>query len=73
MNLQEELEGMLTAAVDASPTWSRLTEGKTKIEISGPLDEALQTIVSALMTYNDALLRMVMRTAEAVDELAESG
>lgn len=80
MSLQHELKGILVENLQNDPAWAGMIErierrepDATKVVLSGPIDETLPVTVDALMTYSDALLAMIMRLAEVVDDLRDGG
>jgi hypothetical protein len=76
MSLREELEDILVDTLEANFAWRSMMIGDkpdTTIKLSGPPQETLQAAVSALNAYCDALLKMVLRVAGAVDDLGDGG
>jgi hypothetical protein len=72
MSLLEEVEEIFAKEVGADPVWGALAKGgeeDTLIEVSGDLQETLQTTTNAVTHYCDALLKMVLHIATAVDDL----
>jgi hypothetical protein len=73
MSLRDELEEILTRELEANFAWRSMMIGDspdTTIKLSGPLEDTIQAAFSALNAYCDALLEMVLRVADAVDDLS---
>jgi hypothetical protein len=74
MSLRDELEEILTRNLEDNYAWRSMMLGdgsETTIKLSGPLEETMQAAFSALNAYCDALLEMVMRVADAMDDLGD--
>ena len=72
MTLREELEAMLTAAVDRNPALTRMIDADDHLlKLEGSPTEVMQQAVSALNAYSDALLGMTLHLADAIDDLGE--
>ena len=72
MSLLDEVEEIFAKEVAADPVWGKLAKGSdedTLIEISGDVQETMQITTDAVTHYCDALLKMVLHIATAVDDL----
>lgn len=76
MNLRKELEAAFTAAMDKHPIWGK---GHTdrKIALGNASDPAtaavIQSVVDAVMAYNNTMFDLLLRVADAVDDLEGEG
>jgi hypothetical protein len=76
MTLRDEVEEILANAMEANFVWRSLMIGDdpdTTIKLSGSLADNLQAVTTAFNAYCDALLQMVLRVADAVDDLGYGG
>jgi hypothetical protein len=72
MRLRTELNDILAKQVRDDPVWKAMIERGGVVGITGPTEETLGAMINATTSCCEALLVMVMRVADAVDDLAES-
>jgi hypothetical protein len=70
MSLREELRAILAEEVKGDPLWQQMVETPgTDFEIEGDVGAVLQTAIRSVNVYCDALLKMTLHLADAVDEI----